>query len=70
MANSLKASFEDSAGKQITSTYNYVKDSVTDAQVKALMQGMVANNDIYANPPIAIVKAEIVTTVTRAVNLA
>lgn len=70
MANSLKASFKDAGGKQITATFPYVKDSAADAQVKALMEGMVANSDIYANPPVSLVKAEIVSTVTREVSLA
>ena len=73
MATSLKLSlsFLGSNGNSINHSFNYskAKEDIVDANVKALMEGMVANGDIYENPPAAIKSAKIVKTEESAIDL-
>lgn len=69
MANVLKCYFKDAGGKEISISYNYVKDGLTGATVRALMEGMVANAAIYATPPVELVAAEVVVTSTTPIAL-
>ena len=43
--------FETAAGKSMTLTYNHANPSATAAQVKALMNGIIANGSIFATVP-------------------
>lgn len=43
-------------------SYNYVKNDISVENVKALMEGIVANGDIFERTPAAIKGARIVTT--------
>ena len=49
--------------------YNYIDPEVTDATVKTLMQGIIANGDIFENVPAALKSAKLVTTSETAVDL-
>ncbi len=64
MADSTKLviGFETSTGKSMTLTYNHAKPGATAANVKALMNGIIANGSIFANVPALAKSAKIVTT--------
>ena len=68
MATTLRTKFTDSAGKDMTVSFNYA-DTAKSAAVKPLMQGMIANGGIYANAPVAMVSADFITTTTIPVSL-
>jgi hypothetical protein len=68
MATSLKLVF-DGSDKKISMTFPYANASATAAQVKALMQGIVVNGDIYADPPLALSKADFVINTVAPVDL-
>ena len=65
----LALTFLDGDGSKITHNYNYADPDCNDAKVKALMQGIVANGEIFSNPPAAIHSAKIVTTETTSIDL-
>jgi hypothetical protein len=69
VATSLKLTFRASGDKEISLTFPYANASAGSAQVKSLMQGIVANGDIYAEPPLALVEAEFINRITTPVNL-
>ena len=46
----------------VTFSYAYVKDSVTTSNVKSLVNGLITNGSIFANPPVSAKSAKIVTT--------
>ena len=68
MATTLKTKFTDSAGKDLTVSFSHA-DASKSANVKPLMQGMIANGGIYANAPVAMVSADFITTTTIPVSL-
>ena len=43
-------------------SYNYADPETTVASVKALVNGLIANNTLFENPPITVKNAKIVTT--------
>lgn len=43
-------------------TYGYAKPDTTLAAMKALVNGLIANNTLFENPPITAKSAKIVTT--------
>lgn len=47
----LVLTFETSNGKNVIFTYNHAKPSATAAQVKALMNGIIANGSIFSTVP-------------------
>jgi hypothetical protein len=61
--------FKANGGKEVSLTFPYANASANPAQVKSLMQGIVANGDIYAEPPLALVEAQFINRVTIPVNL-
>jgi len=71
MATSTRLSldFSDSHGNLINMTYSNAKNNVTDAQVKALMQGIIANGSIFADIPVTIREAHVITTEAIPVDL-
>ena len=69
MATSLKLTFRASGDKEVSLTFPYANASASSAQVKSLMQGIVANGDIYAEPPLALVDAEFINRITTPVDL-
>lgn len=68
MATSLKVKFKDASGKDVTNTFGYANEAAA-ASVRPLMEGMIANGDIYNTAPAAIVAAEFVTVTTTPVSL-
>ena len=58
----LELGFLDSNGRNVIFSYNHAKASATAAQVKALMNGIIANGSIFANVPATAKSAKIVTT--------
>ena len=61
--------FAKANGKEVTMSFNYARQDVSNATIKALMQGIVANGSIFENTPAAIDSAQIVTTETTDVDL-
>ena len=58
----LELEFETSSGGKMILTYNYAKPSAGLANVKALMNCIIANNVIFANSPVTAVSAREITT--------
>lgn len=50
-----------SSNSNVTFSFNYAKPSVTTAQVKNLMNTMIANKEIFTYPPVEKVSAKTVT---------
>lgn len=70
MATSLKLVFDvDGGNKKLSLIFPYAKASATGAQIKALMQGIVADGAVYSPAPAAIVSAEFVDRTVSAVDL-
>lgn len=65
----LKMDFAKSNGDDMSITYNYIKNNVSNANVKALMEGMITNGAIYEKVPAIIKSATIITTEETAVDL-
>lgn len=65
----LVLSFISSSGDSQSFSYNYAKDEPVDADVKALMEGMITNGDIFENPPAALKSAKVVVTNESAIDL-
>ncbi|MBQ3653675.1 MAG: DUF2922 family protein [Synergistaceae bacterium] len=65
----LVLTFVGSSGNTISSTFNYADPEATAANVKALMNGMIANGSIYANVPVTAKSAKTVTTTENAYDL-
>lgn len=51
-----------SSDKATTFTFRYAKPSATAQQVKALMNAMIANKEIYEYPPVTAKSAKTITT--------
>lgn len=64
MAESTKLvlGFQNASGTSMTLSYNHADSSATLANVKALMNGIIANGSIFANIPATAKSAKIVTT--------
>ncbi|MBR1486952.1 MAG: DUF2922 domain-containing protein [Synergistaceae bacterium] len=71
MANSTKLSltFARSTGESVTFTYNHAKKEAGAANVKSLMEGIIANNAIFEKAPVSIKSAKFVTVEETAVDL-
>ena len=69
MASSLKLTFNASGDKKVSVTFPYADDSAAPAQVKNLMQQMVANNTIYAEAPLALAGVEFINRTSTSVDL-
>ena len=61
--------FAKANGSTCTQTYEHARQDVSNANIKSLMQGIVANGAIFTNVPVAIKAAKIVTTDTTDVDL-
>ncbi len=61
--------FETASGKSMTLSYNYAKQTATLANVKALMNGIIANGSIFANVPATSKSAKTVTTTENEYDL-
>jgi hypothetical protein len=69
MATSLSLKFNASGDKKVSMTYPYADFTCGNAQVKTLMQAIVTNNVIFAEPPLALAAAEFVTRTVIPVDL-
>ncbi len=69
MATRLKLIFNNSVGGTTTYSYSYANPEATAQNVNALIAGMVTNGDIFANPPVSIKSASIVTTTERTIDV-
>lgn len=49
-------------GSHVKFNYKYADPEMTEANVKALMQGLITNGSIFENPPLEAVSAKLVTT--------
>jgi hypothetical protein len=59
---SLKVVFLDETGEgNVSMLYSYVNPSVTDTQVNALMDSMIAKKTIFANPPASKLSAKLIS---------
>ncbi len=67
--NQVQMTFEGSNGNEIKLSYKYVKDNVSDSNIKAAMQGIVNNGNIFNKVPAVIKSAVIVSTNKREVDL-
>jgi len=71
MANSTKLSltFAKDNGEALTFTYAHAKKTASAANVKSLMEGMVANGAIFEKAPVTIKSAKIINVEETAVDL-
>lgn len=69
MAISLKLKFKDADARTISNTFNYAKATAAPADVKALMEKMIANKAIYSTEPVAIVGASFMETTETPITL-
>lgn len=65
----LRLNFAKSNGNDMSLVYRYVKENVSKANVKSLMQGIVANGAIFENTPATIKSAKHVETTTTDIDL-
>lgn len=69
MAVRLKLVFSGAGEKKVTMLFPYAKASATGAEVKALMQGIVADGGVYEEVPTGIVGAEFLESTSTPVDL-
>lgn len=65
----LKMTFAKANGNNVSFTMKYARQDSSNANIKSLMEGMVANGEIFENTPVALKSAQIVTTETTEVDL-
>ena len=69
ISTKLSLNFTKINGDAINMTYGNIKQDVSSANVKSLMEGIVANGSIFEKVPAAIKSAKIITTEETAVDL-
>ena len=65
----LRLVFTGNANKRVTFNYPEADSFASAVQVKSLMQIMVANGEIFAEPPLLLESATFVTTASTPVDL-
>ena len=65
----LVCTFVTSDGSSETFTFNYAKPGATTANVKALMNTIIANGEIFAKVPVTAKDARTITTSENEYNL-
>ena len=65
----LLMNFTKSDGDLISMSYNHAKKEFNKANVKSLMEGIVANGAIFEKTPFAIKSAKVITTESVDVDL-
>lgn len=68
MAVRLKIVFDAQSGT-VTHNYSYVNPEASAANIRALANGIVTNNSIYAKPPLSVKSATIITTTETPIAL-
>ena len=69
ISTKLSLNFAKSNGDAVNITYNHAKNNVSAANVKSLMEGIVANGEIFEKAPAIIKSAKIITTEDTPVDL-
>ena len=69
MAAKLVMTFAGADGANVTFSYGYAKSSATASNIKALVNGLITNGSIFANPPVTAKSAQVVITSENVVNL-
>lgn len=64
----LRLGFKDTSGNALTYNYKYA-DTTKSANVRPLMEGMIANASMFAKPPATIDFAEYIVTTTTPISL-
>ena len=65
----LSMKFADSNGDTVNMNYNHAKSDVSNANVRTLMDGIVANGAIFVKVPTIVKSANVITTESREVDL-
>ena len=66
----LQLIFSGTADKKLTIRFPNANAAATAAQVKALMQAIVANAEVYAELPVEMLEANMISTIKTPVSLA
>ena len=66
----LRCVFGTASGRNLSVLFNWADANASAAQIKTLMQIMVANKDVYSEPPLELVGAEIIQREVREINIA
>lgn len=61
MAAKIVIDFAGTSG-DVKFSYNYADEDTTNAKAKALVNGLITNGSIFANPPVTVKSAKIVIT--------
>ena len=69
MSTTIRMVFQNSTGKDISLSYNYADPSVEGSSVKSVMEAIIDHGDVFADAPVSIVGAELITRVTTDVDL-
>jgi hypothetical protein len=69
MAVSLSLKFNAAGDRKVSMTFPYADSAADGAQVKSLMQSIVASGDIFVEPPLALAGAEFVSRTVTPVDL-
>ncbi len=65
----LVLAFANIEGNNVSMSYNYASDTAETADVKALVNGIIANGSIFSNVPVTAKSAKTVTTSEREYDL-
>ena len=65
----LELGFNNRYGRRITFIFNYARPSSSLANIKALMNGIIANGSIFNTVPVEAVSAKEVTTTENVYDL-
>ena len=69
MSTSLRLVFKSAGGNDLSMTYSYADPSVDASSVKSVMEAIVDHGDIFAEPPVSIVGAELISRVVTELDL-
>jgi hypothetical protein len=69
MATNLNLVFDASGGKTVSLNFPYADGSASAEDVKALMEEIIDNGDIYAEPPLAAAGAKFVINTVTPIDL-
>ena len=69
MASKLVMTFADANGDDVIMSYGYIDAEAPVSDIKALVNGIVANGSIFTNVPVTAKGAKIVTTTETEVSL-
>ena len=69
MATNLRLVFDGNEGKRVSFNFPFANSDAPAAQVRTLMQVIVANGDIYSEVPQALSKAEFFISEVRPIDI-